>query len=101
MNARLIRRALVIGALGAIPLTHAGEIATPSMLANTCAGCHGTGGNSPGRIPSIQGMSAEAVGSAMRRYKAGTRPSTIMGRIARGYTGEEIDAIASFYAGTK
>jgi sulfide dehydrogenase cytochrome subunit len=66
------------------------------MLSNTCAGCHGTNGASAGGpMPSIAGLSKRYISQALNDYKSGKRPSTIMGRIARGYSDLEIEAIAS------
>jgi len=71
-----------------------------SMLANTCAGCHGTGGNSVGPAsPTIAGKSATYINDVMAAYKSGERHSTIMNRIAKGYTEEEIALMADYYAG--
>ena len=75
--------------------------ATPSasMLGNTCAGCHGTNGNSNGpATPTIAGISSEYFIETMEAYKSGDRPSTIMTRIAKGYTEEEIKLMADFFA---
>ena len=75
--------------------------ATPSaaMLGNTCAGCHGTNGNSNGpATPTIAGISSEYFIETMMAYKEGERPSTIMTRIAKGYTDEEIKLMAEFFA---
>lgn len=82
------------------PVTHA---ATPSgqMLANTCVGCHGNGGVSKGAAPSIAGLSAEQMTQAMQDYKSGKRPGTIMDRIAKGYSDEEIKAMAEYLAAMK
>lgn len=72
---------------------------TASMLANTCAGCHGTNGASVGpATPTIAGMSAAYFNDAMAQYKSGDRKSTIMGRIAKGYTDEEIALMADWFA---
>ena len=78
--------------------------ATPSasMLGNTCAGCHGTNGNSNGpATPTIAGISSEYFIETMEAYKSGERPSTIMTRIAKGYTEEEIKRMAEFFAKQK
>ncbi|HID81489.1 MAG TPA: c-type cytochrome [Chromatiales bacterium] len=72
---------------------------TPEMLSNTCAGCHGTNGASAaGPMPIIGGMSKRYLSQTLKDYKSGKRPSTIMGRIARGYSDLELEAIASFMA---
>ena len=76
-------------------------MATPSasMLANTCAGCHGTNGISVGPAsPTIAGKSAEYLKEVMEAYKSGERHATIMDRIAKGYTEEEIALMAEYYA---
>ena len=74
--------------------------ASDSMLANTCAGCHGTNGASQGPAsPTIAGLSEEYFVEVMTEFASGDVPSTIMGRIAKGYSEEEINQLAKFYAG--
>lgn len=73
--------------------------ASAAMLANTCAGCHGPNGVSGGpSMPSIAGMPAGYLNEIMAEFKSGDRPSTIMGRLAQGYTDEEVAKISDFYA---
>lgn len=74
-------------------------VRSPSMLANTCAGCHGTDGASAGDImPIIGGMEKEYLQLVLEEFKTGERESTIMGRIAKGYSDNELKAIASYMA---
>lgn len=78
--------------------------ATPSasMLGNTCAGCHGTGGNTQGpATPGIAGISREYFVDMMEDYKSDERPGTIMNRIAKGYSDEEIELMAGYFAEKK
>jgi len=71
------------------------------MLANTCAGCHGTDGASAGDVmPTIGGMDHGYLYLVLSEFKSGARDSTIMGRIAKGYEESELKAIAS-YLGAK
>lgn len=103
----LTRAALVAGlAVGAAfsataadkPKTMMG--ADAAMLANTCAGCHGTNGSSMGPAsPSIAGLSPDYFEETMVGFASGEIPATVMNRIAKGYTEEEIKAMAQFYAG--
>lgn len=73
--------------------------ASGAMLANTCAGCHGANGVSNGpATPSIAGLEEEYFVDVMNAYKSGDRWSTIMGRIAKGYSDEDIAAIAKHYS---
>ena len=69
-----------------------------AMLGNSCAGCHGTDGNSPGAIPSIGGKSIDFIETAMRDFRDGRRQGTVMARHARGYSDEEIRLIAEFFS---
>ncbi len=74
--------------------------ASPSMLANTCSGCHGTDGASQGpAAPTISGLSTEYFVELMQGFASDEIPNTIMGRIAKGYTEDEIKAMADFYGG--
>jgi len=73
--------------------------ASAGMLADTCFGCHGTDGRSNGpAIPTIAGLSNDYFVETMAGYASGEIPSTIMGRIAKGYSEEEIAAMATFFS---
>ncbi|WP_127142675.1 c-type cytochrome [Pelagibacterium montanilacus] len=70
-----------------------------SVLAGTCANCHGTDGVSPGSIPSIAGQPYAVLIAQLQAFKAGEVPgATIMTRIASGYTDEELEAIARYFS---
>lgn len=92
---------LAVGASSAVfaadaPKTMMG--ASDAMLANTCAGCHGTDGASSGpAIPTIAGLSNDYFVEIMKGYAGGTVPATVMDRIAQGYTEDEIKQLAKFY----
>ena len=83
-------------------------ISAGARLAGTCAACHGTAGATAGRngggsapIPSLAGQSREALSSSLRAFKAGTRQSTIMTQIAKGYTDEQIELLSAYFAAQK
>ena len=68
-------------------------------LADTCAGCHGIDGASTGpTIPSLAGYSELYMVETMKAFKSGDRHGTIMGRIAKGYSDAEIEAMAAVFA---
>lgn len=99
MNYKTIIQGIVLA--GGVALTGVAFAETPSasMLANSCAGCHGTNGSSVGPAsPTIAGISVDYFIETMDAYKSGTRPSTIMTRIAKGYTEEEVKLMAKFFA---
>ncbi len=74
------------------------ETATGTMLSDTCAGCHGTYGNSQGpAIPSIAAMAPVIFVETMQGYRDDSIYSTVMGRIARGYSDEEIEKMAEYF----
>lgn len=75
---------------------------TPAMLSNACAGCHGTQGASAGpSMPSMAGQSKVAIVEAMKNFKSGERPSTVMGRLAKGYTDADFEAMGDFFSKQK
>jgi sulfide dehydrogenase cytochrome subunit len=76
--------------------------ASARMLSETCAGCHGTDGASVGpAIPTIGGMNGEYFVELMQGYKSDEVYGTIMNRIAKGYSDEEIALMGTFFAGQK
>lgn len=92
---------VALAALTAAATAHAAP-ASPAMLSNACAGCHGTNGGSAGfSMPSLAGQNKIAMVEAMKGFKSGERPSTVMGRLAKGYSDAEIEAMADFFAKQK
>lgn len=69
-----------------------------AILANACTSCHGVDGHSETAIPSIAGLGAEAFYALMTGFRDGTVTATIMGRIAKGYSDDQLHLLANFYA---
>jgi cytochrome c553 len=67
-------------------------------LAATCANCHGTNGQARGDSKVLAGVSAEKIIAAINDFKSGAQPATIMHQIAKGYTDDQIKAVAAFFA---
>jgi len=89
-------------ALGISTAVSAGGTATASMLSGTCNSCHGRNGNSLGpALPSIAQMEKTTFIEAMKKFQSGKTYSTIMERIAKGYTDEEIELMADYFAARK
>ncbi|MBL0123174.1 MAG: cytochrome c4 [Betaproteobacteria bacterium] len=75
---------------------------SPEMLANACAGCHGTNGASAGpSMPSLAGQSQLSIVESMKGFKSGDRPSTVMGRLAKGYSDADYEAMGGFFSRQK
>lgn len=77
-----------------------GDARTRTMAAN-CAYCHGPAGKSRGAIPSIAGLEKGYFAQQMKDFKSGTRPSVVMQKHALGYTDEEIEQLAAWFAAVK
>ena len=69
------------------------------LLIGGCQGCHGVNGQGANGIPAIKGAhSRDEFIAMMRAFSANERPATVMGRISRGYTAEQIAILAAHYA---
>lgn len=71
------------------------------LLASNCFMCHGPRGVSTTEIPKLSDLSKEKIVDSMKKFRAGTLPATIMDRIVKGYTDEQIDVIATYLEKTK
>jgi cytochrome c553 len=70
-------------------------------LAATCAACHGTNGMAQPGMVSLAGQSKEALQQKMLYYKSGALPATLMHQLAKGYSDEQIEQLASYFAAQK
>lgn len=76
----------------------AGAAEAPAGAA-ACSGCHASNARVETPVPPLTGR--PDIADAMIDYKTGKRPGTIMDRIAKGFSDDEIRAIAAWYAGQK
>lgn len=91
---------LLAGVLASAPVPAAEPGAlrpTAERMANACGGCHGTYGHAKAPTPVIAGKPEDEFIAAMREFKSGQRVSSVMNRIARGYTDEDFAAMAKFF----
>jgi len=72
-------------------------------LAATCANCHGTDGRAAAgsTMPVLAGMSRDHMIAQLKAFKDGSRPSTIMGQLAKGYSDAQIEQLAGYFAARK
>ncbi|MBX3498993.1 MAG: cytochrome C [Alphaproteobacteria bacterium] len=66
--------------------------------AMSCSGCHAISTGVDTAVPRLFGRPAAEIAAAMRDFQKGERTPTVMGRIAKGYTDAEIDALAAWFA---
>ena len=70
-------------------------------LAATCTSCHGTNGVSQTEIKSLAAVAKAEIVSKLQDFKSGREPGTVMPQLAKGYTDEQIDLIAGWFAAQK
>ena len=90
----------MLALLAAVPAV-AADANSGRNWAATCTGCHGTNGRSEGAIPGLAGLQKAYIVNAMHEFKAGTREATVMHQHAKGYSDEQIERIAEFFAAQK
>jgi cytochrome c553 len=66
-----------------------------------CSGCHAANPRVDTPVPPLAGRPAADIAKEMIAYKSGERKGTIMDRIAKGFSDDEIQAIAAWYAAQK
>ena len=66
--------------------------------ASSCTGCHAATRIPDSVIPRIAGRKASDIVQFMREYRSGAWPSSVMGRIAKGFDDQQTDAIAAWFA---
>lgn len=90
----------VLGLAAALVVLPAAAQDAPSTagrnLAAACAACHGTNGVSQGSMPSLAGRDRSELVRLMQDFRSGKRQATVMHQIAKGYTDEQVDAIAAY-----
>lgn len=95
-----------VAALSLLAATGIAQAADPNLarnLAATCANCHGTNGNAVkgGGIDALAGMEKAKTLQKLADFKSGDKPASIMHQIAKGYTDEQLDLIAGYFAAQK
>ncbi len=69
--------------------------------AAACANCHGTAGVAQPGMESLAGVPKEELAKKMLDFKAGRKPATIMHQLAKGYTDEQLQQLAAYFAALK
>jgi cytochrome c553 len=98
-----VRSVLIIVAAVALlpmatPVSGQGVSNVARSLAAGCANCHGTNGVSTGEVASLAGRPKGEIARKMQDFKTGRVAGTIMPQLAKGYTDEQIDLVAEWFA---
>lgn len=96
----------LLAALSLVVVAGAAQAADPNLgrnLAATCANCHGTNGHAvPGSgLDALAGVEKSKTLQKLADFKSGVKPASIMHQIAKGYTDEQLDLIATYFAAQK
>jgi cytochrome c553 len=75
--------------------------AEPPAGAAACSGCHPASARVTSPVRRLAGLDRAVIVQAMQDFRSGTRAATVMDRIAKGFTDDEIQAIAAWYATQK
>ena len=93
-----VASAAVLAALLGISTARADE---PPPGASSCSGCHAVNAAAETPVPPIRGRTADEIMAAMAAFRAGKQPATVMDRIAKGFTDDELKPIAAWLAQQK
>lgn len=93
--------ALAATCLAAQPLQAQTDPLQVRSWAAACAGCHGTNGHAqPGNEP-LAGQNKDEMLKKLLDFKSGAKPATLMHQLSKGYTDEQLAAIAEWFAQQK
>ena len=103
MNAKYYLMAGFVAAVGVIPpaWSQTVDVNLGRNMAANCANCHGTNGASVGAMASLAGQPKDTLVRALREFREGKRPATIMHQLSKGYSDEQIELIAAYLSAQK
>ncbi|MPZ40465.1 MAG: cytochrome C [Rhizobiales bacterium] len=92
--------------LAALAVLFASTSAAPAIDvapagAAACSGCHPMSRAVETPFTRLTGRNPADIVTATQEFRTGQRPATVMGRLAKGFTDDEIKAIAAWYAAQK
>ena len=98
MKALRVAVAIVTVMASSLPALAASE---PPPGAASCSGCHAAGAAAAGSVSRLTGRDAGEIMTAMAGFRDGSLPATVMNRIAKGFSDDELRAIAAWLAAQK
>jgi cytochrome c553 len=93
-----MRVCLALGLVGISLATAQAASLEPPAGASSCTGCHPANAGVETSVPGLAGRNAPDIIAVMEAFRSGQKEATVMDRIAKGFTIEEIHAIAAWYA---
>lgn len=93
-----INRILMSGLLALVASAAQAQVTQVKVWAAACANCHGTNGQAQPGHESLAGKDKADIAQKMLDFKAGRKPATLMHQISKGYSDEQIQEIAAYFA---
>ena len=75
----------------------AGGSLEPPVGAAACSGCYPASSVADTNVPALAGRKAQEIVTQMQAFRSGQRDTTVMDRIAKGYSDTVIEAITEWY----
>lgn len=94
---------LLLVATGPLQAADAQRLYTRALAA-TCAQCHGSdglpvgGGVQPARLA---GRPADELLQLLTAFRSGQRPATVMHQITKGYSPQQLEALAAYFSAVR
>ena len=98
MNALRVAVAIATVMASSLPVLAASE---PPPGAASCSGCHTSGAAAASPVSRPYSRDAGEIMTAMTGFRDGSLPATVMNRIAKGFSDDELRAIAAWLAAQK
>lgn len=73
----------------------------PPPGAASCSGCHAAGTTTDSSVARLYGRDANEIVTAMTGFRDGSLPATVMNRIAKGFSDDELRAVAAWLSAQK
>jgi cytochrome subunit of sulfide dehydrogenase len=101
-EARMTLLRIAVGIASALAWTLLPALAaSPPVGAASCSGCHSPRAGATSPVARLNGRDAGELLAALAGFRDGSRPATVMTRIAKGFSDDELRAIAAWLAAQK
>ena len=92
---------MAAAALGLAAVGAQAQVSQVRVWAAACANCHGTNGHAQPGNESLAGKDKDELVQKLMDFKSGRKPATIMHQLSKGYSDEQLQQIAAYFAAQK